>query len=874
MPTKPKHYAVFILNENGSGVVKQFDTWQQAKAAYAAESAEGKAVYLYPQPMKAIGAGTTPIEAPAKTPVTFTPQQNTGQFNWPPSPPLPRPTDPGGIFDPNPNYVAWINYCKAHPTHRECTIPGNEKFGTESLICWTEDGGTERSSDGTMYPSSHPRYVIADGLGGLIPSTNLWEADRSTVNYVRWQTPCQYPDGFREYQDENLTAETEQLIFGTMSGTTVMPIERTALMRGSRKLMQYSGGVANLVETENGVRPQNVDVFESDLEINALREYEAGQPVYDTAYGPAAMGVFVLFPLKPANEDSEPIDSVTEPVEIEVTETGNTHNIGSRTADIFRSSFTTPSPNGPLNLNYDVEAGTGTGYWDVTMASPTTLTFTFTPTGNTPADARPPEGWAGTVALDASGEPEGVDTTGVPPGGTHQGPWDYTYTPADTLLESDDENDYFTNGTGGYYAEPIDDSPGCDPAAEMSRGPTQDYMYETPCGSHQLGYYNVVLYADGNCFTYEANDYDITSVGDFTTCEGEIYSVDAEGVVTIRPDCEDSALHVDGQDGWTYDGCHWSYDDGCDDEGTNLGTDPNDSCNDVYADGNCGTYTNSNGSCDDPDCEDSSAHTDGQEGWSYDGCNWSYDDRWNCDDASAHTDGSEGWSYDGCNWSYNPYWDCPPSGTQIGQDPNDSCYDLYSDGMCGTYTSSNGSCDGPDCDGVDTNLGVSEDPCYDLYADGNCGTYTSSNGSCDDDPDCDYAGYHYSNNGPYDLMYDAGCGELQIGTYYDNTYADGNCGSYTVQDKSSTPGDFTTCNGSIYTVDSTGGVTSRPECEDSTLHSDGSDGWSYDGCSWSYDTFWDCTPEGTDLGVDPTDSCQSVYSDGMCGTYTNSNGSC
>ena len=135
MPTKPKHYAVFILNENGSGVVKQFDTWQQAKAAYAAESAEGKAVYLYPQPMKSIGAGTTPIEAPAKTPVTFTAVQNTGEFAWPPHPPLPRPTAPGGVFDDvTARYNEWKDYCIQHPTHRECSIPGKPKFGTESLV--------------------------------------------------------------------------------------------------------------------------------------------------------------------------------------------------------------------------------------------------------------------------------------------------------------------------------------------------------------------------------------------------------------------------------------------------------------------------------------------------------------------------------------------------------------------------------------------------------------------------------------------------------------------------------------------------------------------------------------------------------------------
>jgi hypothetical protein len=158
------------------------------------------------------------------------------------------------------------------------------------------------------------------------------------------------------------------------------------------------------------------------------------------------------------------------------------------------------------------------------------------------------------------------------------------------------------------------------------------------------------------------------------------------------------------------------------------------------------------------------------------------------------------------------------------------------------------------------------DSSYNYYSDG-AGSYTSEAIS---NP-CDSSGYHYSNNGPYDLMYDAGCGSVQIGIYYENTYADGNCGTYMTTDKSSTPGDFTTCNGNIYTVDSTGNVTSRPECEDSNLHS-GESGWSYDGCHWSY--FNPCDSSGTDYGVDPYNSCQNIYADGNCGTYTSDNGSC
>ena len=822
MPTKPKHYAVFILNENGSGTVKQFDTWQEAKAAYTAESASNKAVYLYPQPMKAIGAGTTPIEAPAKTPVTFTAVQNTGAFAWPPHPALPRPTTPGGVFSDDYNrYNEWQDYCLQHPTHRECSIPGKPKFGTESLVCGL-GMGTWESTDGTEYPVSQPKVMFADGMGGTFeppPETPPWAPDEGTP-FRRWYAPCEYPNGFREYKDFQLTAFKE-LIFGTISGSTVIAIDRLALMRASRKLMQYSGNVPSQVLIEEGVLPRDLPESERELEINALREYTAGQPVFNTNFTDAAMHVYVQFPLKPLNDDnSEELDPITELVYVTVTETSNIHQVGSRTADVFRSGFITPSPDGPLNLYYDEEAGTGTGEWNVTMASPTELTFTFTPTGDTPADARPPEGWAGVAVRGPTPDPmdtlggdfEGVDITGVPPGGTHQGPWVYNYDPVNILLESDFDNHYYTNGMGGYFAIAIP-PPDCDPTDTLvNENATEPITYDAGCGEWTIGTLTYNVYADGTCGFYDQSLYSTYNEGVVGNCNGNTYSVDSSGNITSEPtisgyEGEESYITIP----------------------TGASVVSATRVRPQYQAGGTGEWT---------------------------------------------------------PWNYTA------SGTLYG---SDSSYNYYSDGA-GGYTS---------------------EPIA---------------------PPCDSAGYHYSNNGPYDLTYDAGCGSVTIGYYYENAYADGNCGTYTTTDNSCTPGDFTTCMGNIYTVDSVGEVTSRPECQDSNLysgqsgwsydgcnwsysepcqssgtdygvdpnnscqnvyadgncgtytssngscdgptcedpsaHSDGFDGWSWDGCYWSYNQFWECDPEGTDLGVDPTDDCQSVYADGMCGTYTNSNGNC
>jgi len=828
MPTKPKHYALFILNSDGSGVVKQFDTWQEAKAAYAAESATGKAVYLYPQPMKSIGAGSAPIEAPAKTPVVFTPQQNVGEFEWPTTPRLPRPTTAGSPFDDSYyDYQQWIGYCTLHPTHRECSIPGKPKFGTEVLVC-QPDNATERSTDGTLWPSSRPTIKLADGMGGTFeapPETDPWTPPEGV--FQKWYAPCQYPNGFREYISFS-ALDVRELIFGTVGGSTVVPISRFALMRAERELAQYAGGVANVVKVEAGVLPRDINLSDVELEVNALREYVAGEPVFDTSFNNAAMGVPVLFPLKPTNDDnSELLETLNEPVSVVVTETGNSHLVGSRTANIYRSGFNTPSPNGPVNITWDEEAGLGTGYWDVTMASPTTLTFNFTPSGDTPADARPPEGWAGTVSRDGAGDPNGVDTTGVPPGGTHQSPWVYDYDAANILLESDFDNHYYTNGTGSYYAIAIPPTD-CDPADTLvNENATEPITYDAGCGEWEIGTLTYNVYADGNCSFYDTTVGSSYNTGVIGTCNGNTYSVDSSGTVTSEPiisgyEGEEAYItiptgasvlsgtrvrpqYASGGVGewtpWNYttsgtllgsDASYYYYADGagsytsepvtpppCPSSGTDLGVDPMDNCNNIYADGMCGTYSNSNGSCDGPNCEDSALHTNGQQGWSYDGCYWSYD----------------------------PYWDCTPSGTNLGVSA-DPCYDVYADGICGTYTSSNGSCDGPTCDSSGTDYGV--DPnnyCQNIYADGSCGTYTSDNGSCNPPP-CDQSG-NFVNSSMDSIYTNVGCGDWYVGSVNWQEYTDGNCGTYKNYDTPSynSSGSYLgECNGWNYYTDGMGGA--------------------------------------------------------------------
>jgi len=83
---------------------------------------------------------------------------------------------------------------------------------------------------------------------------------------------------------------------------------------------------------------------------------------------------------------------------------------------------------------------------------------------------------------------------------------------------------------------------------------------------------------------------------------------------------------------------------------------------------------------------------------------------------------------------------------------------------------------------------------------------------CCNDPECPPAGTVISvSPDRVDIYYDAGCGQWTIG--YDRTrmIADGNCGQNEETYQEWNTGDIGTCNGYIYSVDSSGNVTSRPE---------------------------------------------------------------
>lgn len=163
---------------------------------------------------------------------------------------------------------------------------------------------------------------------------------------------------------------------------------------------------------------------------------------------------------------------------------------------------------------------------------------------------------------------------------------------------------------------------------------------------------------------------------------------------------------------------------------------------------------------------------------------------------------------------------------------------------------------------------------YNYYSDGADSYYSELK------PVCDAAGTQITGTGG-DHTVDVGCGSYIIGTYYDNTYADGACGSYNESGSNYVPEGTSigTCGTNDYISNGDGTYYPQSLCEDADLHA-GVAGWTYDGCYWSY--VEPCPASGDVLSTDSGtyyadvgcgnfavgDWSSATYADGNCGSYT------
>ena len=169
------------------------------------------------------------------------------------------------------------------------------------------------------------------------------------------------------------------------------------------------------------------------------------------------------------------------------------------------------------------------------------------------------------------------------------GEWsEWSYTPSGTLYGSDDNYNYYSNGSDGYYSEAK--PPVCHPYGTQLSSDSGTYYINVGCGDWSVGTWNSATYADGNCGTYSNGNSNYLSNGQYLgNCNDYNYYSNGsggsyQGEYTGNP-CTSYGTFIEGSSSDIY------ADNPCSNSWV-VGQ----STYSVYADGNCGTYSESGNS--------------------------------------------------------------------------------------------------------------------------------------------------------------------------------------------------------------------------------------------------------------------------------------
>ena len=165
------------------------------------------------------------------------------------------------------------------------------------------------------------------------------------------------------------------------------------------------------------------------------------------------------------------------------------------------------------------------------------------------------------------------------------GEWsEWNYTPNGTFYTSDESNNYYANGSGGYYSEPKQQQ--CDPSGTQISSDSGNYTVNVGCEDWVVGTWSSSTYADGACGTYTNGSDNYVSNGQYLgNCNDYNYYSNGnggsyQGEYTGGTNCDSSGTYISGN---SYDATVYinelgsSYTAGSSYEST-------------YADGNCGSY--------------------------------------------------------------------------------------------------------------------------------------------------------------------------------------------------------------------------------------------------------------------------------------------
>lgn len=399
------------------------------------------------------------------------------------------------------------------------------------------------------------------------------------------------------------------------------------------------------------------------------------------------------------------------------------------------------------------------------------------------------------------------------------------YTPNGTLIVSYNDNNYYSNGSGGYY--------NCQVSGTLiSSVDNPALIMITETGNiAQIGTYSSSTYANGECGTY-TTDGDITYYSFGTNIgSGNGYNFFSNGVGGYYSEpiviCDDYGTLLSSQQ-QGYSNIYISEIENSYDAGSYY--------EETYADGNCGTYT-------------------------------SYVTYWFPSGTILAFDSSNNYLSDGSGgYTVQPITVCDEYGYYYGTTTEPSTvlitelngyytmgtYDIssYADGSCGTYSESGST------SWYANGTFITSDSSNNYFSNGEGGYYSEPIQGCES-----FGVLIETSSGTHTV--DVGCGNWQVGTWQSSTYADGACGTYTNNESSYEPyGLFIgNCSDYNYYSDGNGNVyqgeyTGTPCSESGTFISEDS------GINYIYISELESSyANGT--------WTTSTYADGTCGTYTN-----
>jgi hypothetical protein len=875
MAFKPNHFALIILNQDGSGSIKQYTDYQEAKAAYQSFTDSGNTVWLYPQPMSSLTQSTTPplqFTPPVAQEVSFTPEDNRA---LPSMAPVVNPqfSNNAPTYPPDGDIVSSV--CASLSQYYAALNAPYEPYFDKVGVNWTSSAYIIRLE------------AIADGNGGIKEYRTL---------FAEGGGGCYYPNDFA----------VEEINSGAYYNNIIDPTARTTVV-----ITSYIQGLNNDPTMSCG--PIAL--------INVLLDGWSDITVANGAGGTKPKRIYGL----PNMHSSGNIESL-----FDYADTGSPNDW---LLDVRLR--TNRSPRDYSELTYGVTARYASdehggvlseGKWfgrfknygaiQAPGARAVEMQIWWEPLNATISarDTIPLPGRVGrAINLSQDGEDYDIDSSEVVPVSkiehevstreisvegemmvaghtwystiisryTYTSPPAFEWYPYGTTIGTIDGVTYASDGEGSYYAigEPPP-PPDCDPEGTPYGSGDTDIIIEPGFdGVSELlvGSRHDEDVADGNCGTTVNTTYEYVSAGTLLA-SGEVYD-----------------FYSDGNGGYTIEE-RGGGGGGFPPEGEIIGTELVGELNDIWTVGyrsydkianGSGGYTVSGfeSGFEYKPVDTLLGRLDGYDYFS-DGVGGWYNSIHEGDDceASNQHDGEPLWQWDGCLWTHYPV-QLPAYGVLLKTEnipyvidfgcgewnTGNRLHKVYANGTGGIYET-NLNTFVP----INTHLGVCETTNY--YADGAGGYYV----------ECAGAGAVISSDGPYDITWnETACGDFIIGSYYNNEVTDGNCGSYTEAFNSYNVGDVGTCDGLIYSVDEAGLVTSRgANCEDAGLHEDGVDGWTYDGCNWFYSET-PCPPadqfDHFDTVANPTipvSDCSvteivfadfadlDFYTDGSCGTYT------